>query len=254
MYNIIWLRHAEKEYANGKGPNHMPLFDPPILKSEEKKIDNTGAVLIANYGPPTDIFTSPYRRARETAILLKDSVKKHTDIDQELLTSIRVDCNVSEYLGFQKDKIYTSKYLVDEKTDHFINANALVKESISSLEKRIKSHLNVFNLNEYFLDVNSSKINKNIWVVTHGYVITQIFKELCKIFNYDSSYLVNGNNMASLDGISFNANKNIIEISLIKENKVIKLKKNITQSIKDFSITNNLLCQYINKGNDILAL
>lgn len=125
---IIFLKHAPKEYANGKGPFGKPLFDPKCLPlmpngSDEPHtpkhytlavgyiVDNI-KVLPPSFFHTIRIVSSPYARTRETAKYLKIFLEEQFEYERESLgidirKNVRiiidnVDGRIGEYLGNQK--------------------------------------------------------------------------------------------------------------------------------------------------------
>jgi hypothetical protein len=145
---IIFLKHAPKEYANGKGPFGKPLFDPKCISlkpngSDEQHtqkhyslavgyiIDNIKASPLSFYHT-IRIVSSPYTRARETARYLKIFLEEYLEHERETLgvdirknVCVRIDAvdgRIGEYLGNQKsmrrpltrNEIFSEKFFYKE--------------------------------------------------------------------------------------------------------------------------------------------
>jgi broad specificity phosphatase PhoE len=92
--NTLYLRHGEKEYANGKS-RIFPL-DPPLTAAGRRVARFNFLRLLEQYGPPQQIITSPYLRARETALIALEVIYDQTGC----IIPIYHDVNISEYLGY----------------------------------------------------------------------------------------------------------------------------------------------------------
>ena len=157
---FVYLRHANKAYANGKGPNGYPAHDPDLIEGEQEKCITTAHQLIQEYGIPERILScSPLLCARRTAQFLAQSVTEFTDITPIIYT----DPNLAEYLGNQKHFDYP-----DVMPETRIPGLPLTTESILELTQRTKHHV---------LDVHclSRDDTRNIvWVVTHAFVMAHL--------------------------------------------------------------------------------
>jgi len=175
MYTIIWLRHAEKAYGNSKGPKDQPLHDPPILESEADRITLVSIDLAKRFGPPTHIFTSPFLRARETAI------KMHMALETAGYSrpkDLEVDVKVEEYLGHQKPVGGTPS--LDPETSKY--TKAILGETSEALYQRVKEHIGVLSIPDTLFKVcpegTGTLDNLTVWVITHGVVITKVHQQL----------------------------------------------------------------------------
>ena len=154
---IIWFRHAEKSYNNGKAPRGEKQHDPGIL-NDINPINSLVDELITKYGYPDRIITSPFLRTRQTA----NVVKKRLQIRHNKIIPIEIDCTVMEYLGFCKNKKDYAD--IDSETEKHLGGPIKLDETLDSLMYRIKQHIN-------------QSLN-NIWVITHGIIMSYIYKEL----------------------------------------------------------------------------
>jgi hypothetical protein len=102
MNQIVWIRHAEKQYANHKGPIGCKQHDSPIQNtdSENERIKLRTLNLIDNYGIPDTIIYSPFLRVRQTMDKMNTIIKTVSDKHIEYLC----DPDIGEFLGFQKPK------------------------------------------------------------------------------------------------------------------------------------------------------
>ena len=165
--SIVFIRHGEKEYANGKNPPGKPAHDPSLLKSEEQKIEALTVDLISKYGIPNKLIVSPFERTRQTAEIINNTIVKI--YDKFCLTYY--DKEVSEFLGFQRPKNKPAD--VTKHTSLYIKP-IIGAEQLQSCKNRI--------INFY------KKLNKkeNTWIITHGILISflhQHIYEKKKTFN-----------------------------------------------------------------------
>jgi broad specificity phosphatase PhoE len=166
---MIWIRHANKLYCNGKAPEGYHQHDSPIHEDSIKDIHNKTDILVEEFGFPTKICVSPFLRTRQTVerilqrLYILDT-KKTSDI------TVESDTDISEYLGFQKP--YGNEADVTEETASIFDKKIILGESLKNLNYRVKSHITRLNLIE-----NKPEI---IWIVTHGIVLNNIYYYLTK--------------------------------------------------------------------------
>jgi broad specificity phosphatase PhoE len=86
----IYIRHAEKEYKNSEAEFYK--HDPGIKEIGVERARKVALRLIELYGEPSKIVASPYRRTRETALIMNMMLKNP-------LEEIIIDNKLSEYLG-----------------------------------------------------------------------------------------------------------------------------------------------------------
>ena len=151
----IYIRHADKEYANGDATLYK--HDPGITEKGIEKAKMVAKHLVEQWGVPDRIIVSPYRRTRETAKVMKASL-----IEPGILRKIpvNVDRDVSEYLGNHR----TTPIDVTEST---LVHDPPHPESFSEMKTRVENHNN--KINKY--------VKKNggvIWIVTHGLIMKQV--------------------------------------------------------------------------------
>lgn len=162
---IIWIRHAEKLYNNGRPLYGGKAHDSPLRMDSSlyTQVSSKFMELISIYGMPNKIYCSPFLRTRETASIILDLLNTF------YLKKFSIEnCNeVSEYLGFCKNKNLS---LEDETLK--LHPNITMNESLEDLEKRVKLHIE-----------KMSCENGVVWVITHGLVINYIQK----YFGYDST-------------------------------------------------------------------
>jgi broad specificity phosphatase PhoE len=157
---IVWLRHAEKSYTNGRAPKGEKQHDPPIT-NDLNPIYNLIDELIVKYGYPDKIITSPFLRTRQTT----NVIKKRLQIRYNKIPTIETSCLIREYLGFCKNK--TDYADIDSETEKYLGSPIKLEETIDNLQYRIQSHIN-----SLFTESN------NIWVITHGIVMSYIYKNI----------------------------------------------------------------------------
>jgi len=145
----IYLRHADKQYDNGK--SLLFKHDPGITDDGKEQCIQVANNLILKYGLPHIIVCSPYRRARETALMMASILPN--DI------IIKCDVRLSEYLGNHRTELL-------DVTPETMSFNPPHPESFTKMEERIRSH----NDDMKFLDTS----NYVIWFITHGLIINRI--------------------------------------------------------------------------------
>ena len=159
----IYIRHAHKAYKNGnptflknqvtKSKDHQHSHDPPLTAEGRKEATLLAENLLKKYPVPTKIITSPYLRARETAIIMAGViVKKYSPSSIQILC----DNQVSEYLGNHA----TSCLDVTTGTSRHHPPHP---ESFYHFRERIKKHY-----------LTWEKSDEVVWVITHGIVINEI--------------------------------------------------------------------------------
>lgn len=156
---LIYIRHADKQYANGKSKKIK--HDPGLTTDGKNESIKTAKNLYELYGKPDLIICSPYLRTRETAVLMNSIFESPCDIE--------IDINISEYLGNR------SHEKLDVTNETFIY-NPPHPETFNDMKKRVKIHNDLMIQNR-----------KKIWIITHGLIIKQIFK-LNYISNNDVIY------------------------------------------------------------------
>ena len=175
MYTIVWIRHAEKAYNNSKGPKDQPLHDPPILESENPRIVTVALDLVKRFGSPNHIFTSPFRRTRETAIKMHQAV---AEAGYTVPENLEVDITVEEYLGHQKP--YGEVPSLDSETLKFTQTR--LGETMEALYKRVKEHISILTIPDTLFkaypDATDPIDNITVWVITHGIIVTAIHEQL----------------------------------------------------------------------------
>jgi len=167
---LIWIRHGNKLYCNGKAPEGYHQHDPPLKEDAKEDIYKKVNHLTQEFGFPDRIICSPFLRTRQTAEKMLErlyalNVKKASPIIVEM------DMNISEYLGFQKP--YYSEADVDKETLDLSKTKILLGESLKSLNFRVKEHISNLNLFE-----DKSEI---IWVITHGIILNNVYYSLTKM-------------------------------------------------------------------------
>lgn len=169
MNQIVWIRHAEKQYANHKGPVGCKQHDSPIqnTNSENERIKHRTLNLIDTYGIPNTIIYSPFLRARQTMDKIYSIIKTLSDNPVEFLC----DPDIGEYLGFQKPKGAAADVEPTTST-YYPGKKVYLGESIDELKTRVYKHINKIK--------NKPGV---IWVITHGFVIKHIAETIKDMFD-----------------------------------------------------------------------
>jgi broad specificity phosphatase PhoE len=167
---MIWIRHGNKMYCNGKAPEGFHQHDPPLKEDAKEDIYKKVNSLLYEFGFPDRIICSPFLRTRQTVEIMLEqlyllNVKKASTINVEM------DMNISEYLGFQKP--YFNEADVDKETLELSKIKILLGESLKSLNFRVKEHISNINLFE--------DKSETIWVITHGIILNNVYYCLSKM-------------------------------------------------------------------------
>jgi broad specificity phosphatase PhoE len=167
---IIWIRHGNKLYCNGKAPEGYHQHDPPLKEDAKEDIYKKVDGLLYEFGFPDRIICSPFLRTRQTVETMLEhlyilNVKKTSNI------TVEMDMNISEYLGFQKP--YFSEADVNKETLDLSKTKIILGESLKSLNFRVKEHISNLNL---FDDKSET-----IWVITHGIILNNVYYSLTKM-------------------------------------------------------------------------
>ncbi|CAH6418602.1 Hypothetical protein POVN_LOCUS321 [uncultured virus] len=190
---VIWIRHGQKAYDNGKGPADQPAHDPPIAEGHTDEIVERGKELIRLYGAPSICIVSPYRRTRETATYLLSSMEEKKRPAQ------RVDVNIAEYLGNQQlylgaDGLPSNAPLVERETALYKGLPP-VAEPFAHMQNRSAVHLDMI-----LEDPTATGV---IWIVSHGLLISTIAR-LCHRGKYQ---LWKGSGLNILEGFVLNRDR-----------------------------------------------
>ncbi len=155
---VIWIRHAEKLYNNGKAFNRGKQHDSPLKIEHDlsEQIEWLATKLISYTGPPKKIIISPFLRTRQTAKIIMDFVK----VGFEVIYSN----DIMEYLGFCHSRNGYAD-LEPETLSKMKKTQLLLGETIEDLESRISHHISEVKKNE-----------ENVWIITHGFVINKIYE------------------------------------------------------------------------------
>lgn len=166
---MIFIRHGEKEYKNGKC-NLYPL-DPDLTQEGKLMAYSKFSLLLATYGVPDKIIASPYLRTRTTADVARNLINDITGIQVEVI----YDNYLSEFLKYDKYNNTDMEMALRPETLQF---NPMLPETHAEHKERMQ-------------DVLDTCI-PNVWYITHGYNITtkavamgykiSYPQELCGIF------------------------------------------------------------------------
>jgi broad specificity phosphatase PhoE len=147
----IYIRHAVKDYRNSDA--EFFKHDPGIKEFGVERAKKIATKLIETYGEPTKIVASPYRRTRETAMIMNTMLKNPFE-------EIFINTNLSEYLG-------NHAHAPIDVTSATKIHNPPHPESFDDMKKRVKK----------FMDKNE-KSKEIVWFITHGIIIKQIASNL----------------------------------------------------------------------------
>ncbi len=152
-FHRVYIRHAEKEYANGD--SMLYKHDPGITDNGIEKSKMVAKHLVEQWGYPNFIIVSPFRRTRETASIMNNTL--------ETPVKIIIDSKLSEYLGNHR----TVPIDVTENTQLY---NPPHPEIFNDMKKRVKKHHDDI---IKFIE-NNNKTGGVIWIITHGLIIKQV--------------------------------------------------------------------------------
>ena len=169
--NIVYIRHAPKLFRNDKQIGSYSAHDSPIKYDEIENIIGKSNLLVEKFGTPNMCFCSPYKRTRETAEYLS------TNIDN---LEITIDSDICEFLGYVKINYIDKTPRVDTTTSAYDISP--IGETYDNLIKRLTNHINKLGLKSLKLNKllveNHKSDTLTIWVVTHGYIISNLYKLL----------------------------------------------------------------------------
>lgn len=182
MSRLVYLRHAQKEYNNGDADLYK--HDPGITSSGVERTKMVTQHLIKSWGEPDMIITSPYRRCRETAIIMSQVITKKLEIVK--------DSSLSEYLGNHRN------VPIDVTSETKLH-DPPHPESFTEMKKRVDDH---FKRVSKYTKHNKGDI-KIIWFITHGLILKQV---------------------AEIIGLKMNKNRlpTLTCLSIIEEDRVTK--------------------------------
>lgn len=165
---IYLIRHSESiddiEDCYG-GIADFDLSENGIKKVEQYEIENLGI---------EKIYTSPYKRAYQTAKILN----KKLNVDLEIIDNIR-ECNSYGILsGVNKEKAKKIfSYVFDmpkyKNTGYYLGTSFLGGEDINEFDKRVEEGITKI--------ISKSKELNTIAIVTHGGVYRSIYKNILKV-------------------------------------------------------------------------
>ena len=166
---IYLIRHSESiddiEDCYG-GIADFDLSENGIKKVEKYEIENLGI---------EKIYTSPYKRAYQTAKILNKRLK----VDLEIIDNIR-ECNSYGILsGVNKEKaknIFSYVFNMEEykNTGYYLGTSFLGGEDINEFDKRVEEGMREI--------ISKSKELNTITIVTHGSVYRSIYKNILKVY------------------------------------------------------------------------
>ena len=165
---IYLIRHSESiddiEDCYG-GIADFDLRENGIKKVEQYEIENLGI---------EKIYTSPYKRAYQTAKILN----KKLNVDLEIIDNIR-ECNSYGILsGVNKEKAkkifsYVFEMPKYKNTGYYLGTSFLGGEEINEFDKRVEEGITKI--------ISKSKELNTIAIVTHGGVYRSIYKNILKV-------------------------------------------------------------------------
>ena len=149
-FRRIYIRHADKEYANGDATLYK--HDPGITTDGLEKTRMVAKHLVNQWGPPDRIILSPYRRTRETAAIMSSVLDKKVPM--------HIDTDIAEYLGNHRN-------VPIDVTESTLVHHPPHPESFTQMKARVKTH-------HERITTYGKKRKGVIWIITHGLIIKQL--------------------------------------------------------------------------------
>ncbi len=150
-FRRIYIRHADKEYANGDADLYK--HDPGITTSGVKKTKMVARHLVDQWGEPDRIIVSPYRRTRETAQIMNGILSEKVPM--------HIDSELSEYLG-------NHRTVPIDVTEDTLTYDPPHPETFPEMKTRVRKH------HSKITSYARKKDQGVIWIVTHGLIIKQV--------------------------------------------------------------------------------
>lgn len=162
----IWIRHAQKEYSNGKGPSGSKQHDSPIVSNFNTVLDIEDVTknIIDKHDLPDMIIVSPFLRTRQTAECIIDYIEENFKKKIDVV----IDEDIHEYLGFYRPKLNEQFPDITNETSDLMNKKLAFGETQNELLLRVTKHL------QKTLQIK----DKKVWIVTHGIVMSKIYEFL----------------------------------------------------------------------------
>ena len=88
--SLLWIRHGEKKFKNGKGIPGYSQHDPPLKENSDMKINILGHNIFLNFGIPDKIISSPFLRTRETSLKLINFFRQQYSVEIPMV----IDTNI----------------------------------------------------------------------------------------------------------------------------------------------------------------
>jgi len=144
--SMLYIRHAEKEYKNGK--NEEFSLDPDITEKGKIEAFNKFKLLVDKYGVPEKIITSPYLRTRTTAEIARSVIFEQTNIYVEIEHANELSECLKNQINKDLNICLRPETLIHNPTLH---------ENLTQYHNRIYNH--------------TKKAQYNTWYITHGFNI-----------------------------------------------------------------------------------
>ena len=190
----VYIRHSEKQFRNGDSDYF--IHDPGITSEGVEKAKKLARKLVKLWGEPMKIVSSPYRRARETSIVMNSVLSKP-------LEELDIDVNLSEFLGNHRNVAMDVTMATQiHRPPH--------PESFDQLKNRVNRHL-------VKTQKNQNKNQGVIWYVTHGIILKQIAS------NYG---IKTSDQLPCLTCLSITEDEDLIRTEFLIMNEVLKTSRN----------------------------
>lgn len=145
----MYIRHGPKAYKNGANVEYS--LDPGLTEAGKSAAHTKFTELINRYGPPAQIVTSPYFRARETALIAQHVINEMTGV----VVPVMAEPLIGEYLGHQSHKNLSTSLRPET-----LSYRPIPPENWKQYSARVRLH--------------TRKSVGNTWYITHGIVIQSV--------------------------------------------------------------------------------
>jgi broad specificity phosphatase PhoE len=186
MSSKLFIRHSYKAYKNGASTVY-PL-DPYLTVDGEVAAENKIVEFIREkkFPLPDKIVSSPFRRARETA----EITQKMIFILTSIFIPIEIDLNIREiitkrFAGYSFDESFSevTKYYLQYVEDSE-NCAAINNQLYQTETRRLVSFEDSKDFQARIRSFIEHRKGQNIWIISHGSVITEIGHQLGYSMDY----------------------------------------------------------------------
>lgn len=152
---LIYIRHCSDHSEKSSTFVH----DAKIKRKGKKDCRKKVIELIEHYGAPKVIVTSPFLRARQTAKVMKEEIKKLNDSKVRII----IDSSLGRF--FTHDQ-RNQPQIRPETTTY----NPIIDKCDHDMKRRIRQHLTKVISREYH------KKPEVVWCISHGVIIKKLME------------------------------------------------------------------------------